>query len=98
MIVLYKPGNIHTIRGVPCIREYFSPHDLEACLKQGWKQSPEETIEGVKENGVPVGEEKQNAEKENGANGERGTKRVHGSKKTEKTKKQEEVEDDFMEL
>ena len=41
-IVLYKPGNAHTIRGVRCEYKIFEGHLLQQLLEEGWFKSPKE--------------------------------------------------------
>lgn len=40
MIVLYKKGNTHTVRGVACIAGRFYVEELEQALSDGWITNP----------------------------------------------------------
>ena len=46
MIMLYRKGNTHVIRGVECEMGRFETNRLMACLNSGWVTSPQDLLEG----------------------------------------------------
>jgi hypothetical protein len=52
-IVLYKPGNTHTVRGVECEAGRFEVNELENALSLGWKKDPKEVAGEVEQNNTP---------------------------------------------
>lgn len=56
MIALYKPGNTHIIRGIPCISQRFKNSGLKQLLNDGWKVRPEDTIRDTANCSLSVGE------------------------------------------
>lgn len=47
-IQLYKEGNTHTVRGVPCELCNFHIEDMESALKDGWYRKPGEWLKEAK--------------------------------------------------
>ena len=55
MIMLYRAGDTHTIRGKRCEAKRFENRQLQACLDAGWRASPEQVPE-LAENLAPAPE------------------------------------------
>lgn len=43
MLMLYRSGNTHIVRGIECEAKRFRNGSLKALLAQGWQLTPEET-------------------------------------------------------
>ena len=48
-VTLYRPGKMHTIRGIKCETKVFNEYSYTHNLEMGWFYSPEECYEKVVE-------------------------------------------------
>lgn len=62
-VTLYKPGDTHTVNGIPCDLKVFDPQTFESSLEAGWFLSPEACYAEIEEESGEEKEEEFNEEK-----------------------------------